>query len=113
MVVEAVVTIAVIKQEQLQSELDQLSEANMGKEAQISRLRKELMDVNNQIAAMPPVITEPVAEIIPEPEPKALTHGVEFSILGIASEVKSFVIVVVYTKIETTINKSFCIVFIS
>ena len=82
------------KQEQLQSELDQLSEANMGQQAQISRLRKELMDINNQLAALPAEITESVEVINPEPEPKAVTKGVEFSILGIASEVKSFVIVV-------------------
>jgi hypothetical protein len=82
------------KQEQLQSELDQLSEANMGQQEQISRLRKELMDINNQLAALPAQITEPVEEITPEPEPKAITQGVEFSILGISSDVKSFVIVV-------------------
>ncbi len=82
------------KQEQLQSELDQLSEANMGQQEQISRLRKELLDINNQFAALPAEITEPVELISIEPEPKAVTHGVEFSILGIATEVKSFVIVV-------------------
>ena len=82
------------RQEELQSELDQLTEANQGKEAQISRLRKQLMDIRNQLAALPSEITEPVEIITPEPEPKALTHGVEFSILGLASEVKSFVIVV-------------------
>jgi hypothetical protein len=82
------------RQEQMQSELDQLSEANMGQQEQISRLRKELMDINNQLAALPSEITEPDEVITREPEPKALTHGVEFSILGIASEVKSFVIVV-------------------
>lgn len=82
------------KQEQLQSELEQFSKANMGREQQISRSRKELMDINNQLAALPADITEPVETIEPEPEPKALTHGVEFSILGIATEVKSFVIVV-------------------
>jgi len=82
------------KQEQLQSELDQLSEANMGQQAQISRLRKELMDINNQLAALPAEITESVEVINPESEPKAVTKGVEFSILGISSEVKSFVIVV-------------------
>jgi hypothetical protein len=78
----------------LQSELDQLTESNQGKEQQISRLRKQLMDIKNQLAAMPSEITEPVEIITPEPEPKALTHGVEFSILGLATEVKSFVIVV-------------------
>jgi len=82
------------RQEQLQSELDQLSEANMGQQEQISRLRKELLDINNQLAALPAEITEPVELISIEPEPKAVTHGVEFSILGIATEVKSFVIVV-------------------
>jgi len=82
------------RQEQMQSELDQLSEANMGQQEQISRLRKELMDINNQLAALPSEITEPDEVITQEPEPKAVTHGVEFSILGIASEVKSFVIVV-------------------
>ena len=52
------------------------------------------MDINNQLAALPTQITEPVEVINPEPEPKALTRGVEFSILGLATQVKSFVIVV-------------------
>ncbi len=47
-----------------------------------------------QLAAIPADITEPVEIEVPEPEPEALTHGVEFSILGLATEVKSFVIVV-------------------
>jgi Mg-chelatase subunit ChlD len=78
----------------LQSELDELTEANQGKQQQISRLRNELMDISNQLAAIPAKITEPVEVITPEPEPEALTPGVEFSILGLASDVKSFVIVV-------------------
>ena len=82
------------QQDKLQSELDQLTESNQGREQQISRLRKALMDIKNQLAAMPTDITEPVEIITPEPDPKALTRGVEFSILGLASEVKSFVIVV-------------------
>jgi len=81
-------------QEKLQSELDQLTKANQGRESQISRLRKELMDIKNQLAAIPADITEPVEIVTPEPEPRALTHGVEFSILGLATEVKSFVIVI-------------------
>ena len=52
------------------------------------------MDISNQLAAIPAKITELVEVITPEPEPKALTPGVEFSILGLASDVKSFVIVV-------------------
>ncbi len=82
------------KQEDLQSELDQLTQTNQGREQQISRLRKQLMDINNQLAAIPVRITEPVEIITPETEPKALTAGVEFSILGLATQAKSFVIVV-------------------
>ena len=82
------------RQQQLQSELEQLTESNQGREQQISRLRKQLMDVRNQLAAIPTPITEPVEIDTPEPEPKALTDGVEFSILGIASEAKTFVIVI-------------------
>jgi len=82
------------RQQELQSDLEQLTESNQGREQQISRLRKELMDVRNQLAAIPVDITEPVEIETPEPEPKALTKGVEFSILGIASQVKTFVIVV-------------------
>ena len=81
-------------QEKLQSELDQQTKANQGREQKISRLRKELMDIKNQLAAIPADITEPVEIVTPEPEPRALTHGVEFSILGLATEVKSFVIVI-------------------
>ncbi len=81
------------RQEDLQSELDQLTQTNQGREQQISRLRKQLMDINNQLAAIPVRITEQVETITPE-EPKALTAGVEFSILGLATQAKSFVIVV-------------------
>ena len=48
------------RQDMLQSELDELTESNQGKEQQISRLRKELMDISNQLAAIPVKITEPV-----------------------------------------------------
>ena len=81
------------QQQELQSELDELTESNQGREQQISRLRKQLMDISNQLASLPTKVTEPV-EIVPEEEPKALTHGVEFSILGLASQAKSFVIIV-------------------
>ena len=82
------------RQQELQSELDEVTESNQGREQQISRLRKQLMDISNQLAALPTEITEPVEIDTPEPEPKALTHGVEFSILGLATQVKSFVIVI-------------------
>ena len=82
------------RQDQLQSELDELTESNQGREEQISRLKKELMDISMQLAAIPVDITEPVEIVTPEPEPLALTHGVEFSILGLDTEAKNFVIVV-------------------
>ena len=82
------------RQQELQSELDELTDSNQGREQQISRLRKQLMDISNHLASLPTKITEPVEIITPEVKPKALTHGVEFSILGLATQAKSFVIVV-------------------
>ena len=82
------------EQDELQSELDQLTESNQGVEQRISRLRKQAMDINSQLADLPVLSTEPVETIRPEPETLAVTQGVEFSILGLASEVKSFVIVI-------------------
>jgi len=82
------------RQREMQSKLDELTESNEGREQRVSRLRKQLMDISNQLASLPAKVTEPVEIITPEPEPKALTHGVEFSILGLATEARSFVIVV-------------------
>jgi hypothetical protein len=75
-----------------QSEVQDLNEANRGIEAEISRIRKKMADIKTQLAEEPVKEPEPVEEIIEEPE--ALTAGVEFSILGLATEKKSFVIVV-------------------
>ena len=77
-----------------QSEVQDLNEANRGIEAQISRIRKQMADIKTQLAEEPVPVPEPVEEIIEEPEPEALTAGVAFSILGLATESKSFVIVV-------------------
>jgi len=77
-----------------QSEVQDLNEANRGIEAAISRLREQMADIKTQLAEEPVVAPEPVEEIIEEPEPEALVAGIEFSILGLASEAKSFVIVV-------------------
>ena len=81
-------------QEVAQSELQDQNAVNRGVEAQISRIRKELADIKTQLAETPVPVPEPVEEIIEEPEPAALTPGVEFSILGLATEAKSFVIVI-------------------
>jgi uncharacterized protein with von Willebrand factor type A (vWA) domain len=77
-----------------QSEVQDLDEANRGIEEAISRIRRQMADIRTQLAEEPVVAPEPVEEIIEEPEPEALVAGVEFSILGLATEAKSFVIVV-------------------
>ncbi len=82
------------QRDKLQSELAQFNESNLGIEQRLSRLRKQLQDINNQLAELPTPITQPEEVVTPEPEPRALTEGVEFSILGLASEMKSFVIVI-------------------
>ncbi|MEE4218935.1 MAG: vWA domain-containing protein [Xanthomonadales bacterium] len=74
------------------SEVRELDEANRGIEAQISRIRQNMADIKTQLAEKPVKEPEPVEEITEEPE--ALVAGVEFSILGLASEKKSFVIVI-------------------
>ncbi|MGD2129700.1 MAG: VWA domain-containing protein [Lysobacterales bacterium] len=75
-----------------QSELQDMNEANRGIEEQIARVRREMADIKTQLAETPVAQPEPTVEA-PE-EPEALTSGVEFSILGLATEAKSFVIVV-------------------
>jgi len=77
-----------------QSELQDQDQVNRGIEAQISRIRKEMADIKTQLAEIPVPTPEPVEEVIEPPEPEALTPGIEFSILGLASEAKSFVIVI-------------------
>ncbi len=76
------------------SELEQLNEANLGIEQRIARLRKMVADIKTQLAEVPVEKPQPVEEIIEEPEPVAITDGVEFSILGLATNAKSFVIVI-------------------
>jgi hypothetical protein len=77
-----------------QSEVQDLDEANRGIQQAISRMQREMGDIKTQLAKEPVVAPEPVEEIIEEPEPQALVSGVEFSILGLATEAKTFVIVV-------------------
>ena len=82
------------EQDILQNELEQLNGATQRTEQYISRLRKELAESREQLAQIPVEIPTPAEIILPEEEPRALTDGVEFSILGLASESKSFVLVV-------------------
>lgn len=77
-----------------QSEVQDMDEANRGIQAAISRMREKMGDIKTQLAEDPVVAPEPIEEIVEEPEPEALVAGVEFSILGLATEAKTFVIVV-------------------
>ena len=82
------------EQQVAQSEIQDLNEANRGIESAISRIQRRMADIKTQLSEKPVPKPEPVEEIIEEPEPEALVAGVEFSILGLATEAKSFVIVV-------------------
>ena len=75
-----------------QSEVQDMDEANRGIQAAISRLQEKMANIKTQLAEEPVVAPEPVEEIVEEPE--ALVAGLEFSILGLATEAKTFVIVV-------------------
>jgi hypothetical protein len=77
----------------LQRELETVTEANLGMEMRIARTRNDLRDLERQVATVP--ATVPAVEPVDEPTPPtALTEGLEFSILGLATESKSFVIVI-------------------
>lgn len=78
--------------EELQSELQRLERANEGMEESISLKRQQLASLERQIAEVPVPEPSPVPE--PEPEPVAIEYGVEFSILGLATEARSFVILI-------------------
>lgn len=75
-----------------QSVVEELTETNEARAERIARLRTELNDIKRQLAEVPVPVS------VPEPREEAplepLTEGVEFSILGLASESKSFVIVI-------------------
>ena len=77
-----------------QSELQELDAVNRGIEAKISRIRNQMADIKTQLAEVPVPAPEPIEELIEETEQEALTAGVEFSILGLATEATSFVIVI-------------------
>jgi len=70
-------------QQLAQSELQDQDRVNRGIEARISRIRNQMADIKTQLAEIPVPVPEPIEEIIEEPEPEALTAGVEFSILGL------------------------------
>jgi Mg-chelatase subunit ChlD len=79
---------------QSSSELERLNEANQGAEQRLSRKRTRLNDLRQQLAKLPPPKAQAVAETVTEPEPESATASQEFSILGLATHAKSFVIVI-------------------
>jgi len=76
------------------SEVEDQNRVNRGIESALAQIRRRMADLKTQLAEKPVAEPEPVEEIVEEPEPQALVAGVEFSILGLATEAKSFVIVV-------------------
>ncbi|HLF31355.1 MAG TPA: vWA domain-containing protein [Xanthomonadales bacterium] len=80
-------------QERSKAELEQLNESNQGIEQRLSRQRTELKDLKTQLAEIPVARPVPVEEIIPEDAPLT-SASVEFSILGLATNAKSFVLVI-------------------
>jgi hypothetical protein len=82
------------RQDRLQQELDEAQQDNDTSEAQLDSLNRQLLNLRRQLAEIPVDITDPVVVELPEPDPQALTDGVEFSILGLATEARSFVILV-------------------
>ena len=83
-----------LEQTKLLSELDKLTLSNQDVAQEISRLKTRLNDINEQLADLPAPVVSPVVSVEEIPEPKAITEGIEFSILGLATEKKSFVIVI-------------------
>jgi hypothetical protein len=75
-----------------QSEVQDLNEANRGIEENIARIRRQMADIRTQLAEQP--VEQPEPEVVAPEQPEARTSGVEFSILGLATEAKTFVIVV-------------------
>jgi hypothetical protein len=81
-------------QKQANNELELLNEVNRGIQARLSRKKTELADLKTQVADVPVPIAAPLDIEVPEPEPVALIASEEFSILGLATNAKSFVIVI-------------------
>lgn len=76
------------------SELERLNELNRGVEQQISRKQTQLWDLKTQLAELPVDTPVTVVEAVPEAEPEVVVATDEFSILGLATNAKSFVIVI-------------------
>ncbi len=80
--------------EQSSVQLQELKEDNRGIEQSLSRQRTRLKDIKSQLAEVPVAVPQSVEEVVPEEQPENLLASVDFSILGLVTEAKSFVIVI-------------------
>jgi hypothetical protein len=80
--------------EELQSELERLERANEGILEEIAFKRERRADLEQQLADLPVPVPLPIEPEIVEPQPTAIDYGVDFSILGLATESRSFVILI-------------------
>jgi len=83
--------------EQSSDQLQELNEDNRGIEQRLSRQRTLMKDLKTQLAETPTAVPAPVEEAVPEEaveEPEELVASVDFSILGLVTEAKSFVMVI-------------------
>lgn len=81
-------------QRELREALERQEEANRADERALARLRTRLDQLEARLAAVPAPEPEAVEEAVPEQDIPAPVASQEFSILGIATAAKSFVIVI-------------------
>jgi len=82
------------RHDQSNADLEQQIDANRGIEQRLSRKRSTLANLKTQLADITVPDPLPVEEVIPEPDLEIAVASDEFSILGLASDAKSFVIVI-------------------
>ena len=80
--------------DQMQAELTRLSEANQTTAEIIEDLGQRLTRGKEQLAEIRVDWPDPLRQLDPEPRILSVSDGVEFSILGLATEARSFVILI-------------------
>lgn len=81
------------RQRDLDEELARLEQANLNREQRLASQRRRLEELQIRLTRQPEPPT-PEADLPPEPDLPAPVASDEFSILGIATDAKSFVIVI-------------------
>jgi hypothetical protein len=80
--------------DELQRELDRLEHANARIAEGIARDQARLASMEDELTSLPePTVTSTVV-VAAEPEAVAIDYGVEFSVLGLATEARTFVILI-------------------